>query len=115
MVLRNKDMHAFDDFKTMKIMYRAGDVAVYRAYCERATQLCSLGAGGTIYPASRPAGVTTRSPRMVTECLLTRSMSNVFSISWYVPVCVHCIYSQSVSCRRALSRFSLSNCINVFV
>ena len=32
----------------------------------------SLGGGGTIYPDSSPAGVTTRSPRMVTECLLTR-------------------------------------------
>ena len=33
-----------------------------------------LEGGGTIYPGSRPAAVTTRSPRMVTECLLTRSM-----------------------------------------
>ena len=30
--------------------------------------------GGTICPGSRPAGVTTRCPRIVTECLLTRSM-----------------------------------------
>ena len=32
------------------------------------------GGGGTIYPGSRPADVTTRSPRMVAECLHTRSM-----------------------------------------
>ena len=34
-----------------------------------------------------------------------------FIISWYVPVYVHCIYSQSISCRPSLSLFSLSNCI----
>ena len=75
MVLRYKDIHAFDNYKTIEIiysMYRAGEVSVHRACCERATQPYSL--GGTIYPGSRPAGITTRSPRMVTECLLTRSM-----------------------------------------
>ena len=59
---------------------------------------------------SRPAGVTTRCARMVTECLLTRSMlikMYKFTISGYVPVYVHCIYSQSISCRRSLSLFSL--------
>ena len=55
-------------------MYRAAEVSMHRACCERATQRYSLGGGRTIYPGSRPAGVTTRSPRMVTECLLTRSM-----------------------------------------
>ena len=77
MVLKYKDMHAFDNYKTMKIIYsmhRAGEVSVHRACCERATQPYSIGRGGTIYPGSRPAGVTTRSPRMVTEFLLTRSM-----------------------------------------
>ena len=76
MVLRYKNIHAFDNNKTMKIiysMYRAGEVSVHRACCERATQPYSLG-GGTICPVSRPAGFTTRCPRMVTECLLTRSM-----------------------------------------
>ena len=56
------------------------------------------------------AGVTTRCPRMVTECLLTRSMlikMYQFTISGYMPVYVHCIYSQSMSCRRSLSLFSL--------
>ena len=51
MVLRYKDIHAFDNSKTMKIiysMYRAGEVSVHRACCERATQHYSLGGGGTI-------------------------------------------------------------------
>ena len=79
MVLRYKDIHAFDNYivLTMNIIYsiyRAGEVSIHRACCERATQPYSLGGGGTIYPGSRPAGVTIRSPRMVTECLLTRSM-----------------------------------------
>ena len=93
-------------------MYRAGEVSEHRACCERATQPYSLGGGGTICPGSRPAGVTsnTRCPRMVTECLLTRSMlikMYKFTISGYVPVYVHCIYSQTISCRRSLSLFSL--------
>ena len=73
-------LYAFDNNKTMKIiysMYRAGEASVHRAYCERATEPYSLGGGDTIYPGSRPAGVTTRCPRMVTECLLTRSMLKV--------------------------------------
>ena len=121
MVLRYKDIHAYDNNKTMKIiysMYRAGEVSVHRACCERATHPYLLGGGGTIYSGSRPAGVTQCSPRMVIECLLTRWMLikiYKFAISWYVPVYVPCIYSQSISCRRSLSLFSLSNCINVFV
>ena len=77
MVLRYKDIDAFDNNKTMKIvysMYRAGEVSVHRACCERATQPYSLVGGGTIYPCSRQAGVPTRCPRMVTESLLTRSI-----------------------------------------
>ena len=68
MVLNYKDIH--DNYKTMKIiysMYTAGEVSVNRACCERATRPYSLEGGGTIYPGSRPAGVTTRSPRMVPE------------------------------------------------
>ena len=112
MVLRYKNIHAFDNNKTMKIiygMYRAGEVSVHRACCERATQPYSLGGGGTICPVSRPAGFTTRCPRMVTECLLTRSVlikMYKFTISGYVPVYVHCIDSQSISYRRSLSLFS---------
>ena len=100
MVPRYKNIHAFDNNKTMKIiysMYRAGEVSVHRACCERATQPYSLGGGGTICPVSRPAGFTTRCPRMVTECLLTRSMlikMYKFTISGYVPVYVHYIDSQ---------------------
>ena len=82
MVLKYKNIHAFGNYKTMKIiysMYRAGEVSIHRACCERATQTYSLGVGagpggGTIYPGLRTAGVTTRSQRMVTNCLLTRSM-----------------------------------------
>ena len=115
MVLRYKDIHAFDNNKTMKIiysMYRACEVSVHRACCERATQPYPLGGGGTIYPGSRPAGVTTCCPRMVTECLLIRSMLMYkFTISGYVPVYVHCIYSQSISCRRSLCLFSLWFCL----
>ena len=113
MFLRYKNIHAFDNKETMKIIYiiyRAGEVSVHRAWCERATQPYSLRGGGMIYPGSRPADVTTRSPRMVTECLLTRSMlikMYKFTISGYVPVYVHCIYSQSISCSHSLSQFSL--------
>ena len=79
MVLRYKDIHTFDNYivLTMNIiysMYRAGEVSIHRTCCERASQPYSLGGGGTIYPGSRPAGVTIRSPRMVTECLHTRLM-----------------------------------------
>ena len=115
MVLKYKDMHAFDNYKTMKIIYsiyRAGEVSVHRACCERATQPYSLGWGGTIYPGSRPAGVTTRSPRMVTECLVTRSML----IKMYLPLhgmCRICtLYLQSVGFMQMLTQ---SICINVFV
>ena len=97
-------------FGTIYSMYRAGEVSVHRACCERATQPYTLGGGGTICPSSRSVGVTTRCPRIVTKCLLTRSMfikMYKFNISGYVPVYVHCIYSQSVSCRRSLSLFSL--------
>ena len=96
--------------KIIYSMYRAGEVSVHRACCERATQPYSLEGGGTICSGSRPAGATTRCPRMVTECILTRSMlikMYKFTISGYVPVYVHCIYSQSISCRRSLSLFSL--------
>ena len=53
-VFRYKDIQAFDNNKSMKIiysMYRAGEVSVHRACCERATQPYSLGGGG--YDLSR--------------------------------------------------------------
>ena len=85
-------IRTFDNNKTMKIiysMYRAGEVSVHRACCERATQPYLLGGRGTTYPGSRQADVTTCSPRMVTECFLTRSMLikiYKYTTSWYVPV-----------------------------
>ena len=60
--------------KIIYSMYRADESSVHRAFCERATQHYSLGGGATIYTGSRPAGVTTRSPRTATECFLTRSI-----------------------------------------
>ena len=54
----------------------------------RATQPYSLGGGGTIYPGSRLAGVTTRSPRIITESLLTLSML----IKIYLPLHGMCLY-----------------------
>ena len=107
MVLKYKDMHAFDNYKTMNIIYsmcRAGEVSVHRACCERATKPYSFGGGGTIYPGSRPAGVTTRSPRMVTECLLTRSVL----IKMYLPLHCMCrictLYLQSVNFMQMLTQ-----------
>ena len=46
-------------------MYRAGEVSVHRACCERATQSYSRGGGegGTICPGSSPAGA----PHVVRE------------------------------------------------
>ena len=119
MVLKYKDMHAFDNYKTMKIIYsmnRAGEASIHRACCERATQPYSLGGGGTIYPGSRPAGVTTRSPRMVTECLLTRSVL----IKMYVPLHGMCrIHTLNLWSVNFIQMFTQSiwssNCINVFV
>ena len=66
MVLRYKNIRAFDNNKTMKIIYsryRAGEVSVHRACCERATQPYSLGGGGTICPVSRPARTKERKNR----------------------------------------------------
>ena len=58
--------------------------------------------GGEIHlSSSRPAADTTRSPRMVSECLLARSMLKCITILWYVHVYVHYIYSQSIPCRRS--------------
>ena len=117
MVLKYKDRHAFDNYKTVKIiysMYRAGEVSVHGTCCERATRPYSLGGGGTIYPSSRPADVTTRSPRMATECLLTRSML----IKVYLPLhgmCHICtLYLQSVNFMQMLTQsiwsFKLHKC-----
>ena len=113
MVLRYKDIYAFDNIKIMKTiysMYKAGEVSVLRAGYP--TILAWRGR----YDLSRPmtSRCYTRCPRMVTEYLLTLSMlmkMYKFTISGYVPVYVHCIYSQSISCRRSLSLFSLWFCL----
>ena len=58
------------------IIYRAGEVSVHQACFQRATQPYSLGEGVGVrfVQAQDQQAVTTRSPRIVTECLLTRSM-----------------------------------------
>ena len=73
--------------------------------------------GGMIYPGSRPAGVITRSPRMVAECSLTRSM---FKMYYHFMECACiCTILFTVSQFHAdvylVYLFSLSNCIHVFV
>ena len=91
MVLKYKDIHAFDNYETLRIiysMYRAVEVSLHRTCCERVTQPYSLGGGSTIYPGTSLAGVTTHSLRMVTECLLTRSML----IKMYLPLHGMCLY-----------------------
>ena len=77
-----------DRTKIIYSMYRAGEVSVHLACCEQATQSYSLGRGGTIYPGSRPADVTTRSPRMVAACLLTRSMLIKMYYHFMVCACI---------------------------
>ena len=107
MVFRYKDIHAFDNSKTMEIIYSMTE-QVRSPYIEHAASGLpnptrfgggwGAGVGGTICPGSRPSGVTTRCPRIQTECFLTRSMlikMYKFTISGYVPVYVS--YLQSVS------------------
>ena len=110
--------HAFVNYKTMKLifsMYRAGEASVHQACYKRATQPYSLGQGAMIYPGSSPAGVTTRSPRMVTECLFTRSML----IKMNLPLHGMCLYMYNVFTISQFHAdahsicFSLSNCTNV--
>ena len=80
-------------------MYRTGEVSVHRACCEPAAQPYSLG-------GSRPAGVTSLSPRMVTECLFPRSML----IKMYLPfhgMCICALYLQSVNLMQMFTRVYL--------
>ena len=67
-------------------MYRAGEVSVHRACCEPATQLYSFGGEVRFDQAQDQQMVTTRRPRIVTECLLTRSM--------LIKMYVYAIYSR---------------------
>ena len=64
---------------------------LYRACCKRATQPYSLGGGGTIYPGSRPAGVTTRIPRMETR-VFTHSLDVNQNVLPFHGICM-CMYN----------------------
>ena len=75
-----------------------------------------LEGGGTIYQGSRPANVTTRSPKMEAKCLLTRSMLIKMYYHFMVCACIcTIIFTVSQFHVDVYSLFSLSNCINVFV
>ena len=70
-------------------MYRASEVSVHRTCCERATKPYSPGGGGggvRFEQAQDQHVVTTRSPQIVTKCLLTRSM--------LIKMYVYAIYSR---------------------
>ena len=48
---KDKGMHAFDNYKTIKIIYsiyRAGEVSIHRACCKLATQPYSFGGWGGV-------------------------------------------------------------------
>ena len=93
-------------------MYRTGEVSVHRACCERATQPYSLRVGVQFIQAQDQQLL--RSPRMITECLLTRSIL----IKMYLPlhgICRICIlYLQSVNFMQMLTQsiwsFKLHKC-----
>ena len=65
-----------------------------------------------IYPGSRPAGVTTRSLRMVTDCLLTRSM--LIKMYYHFMVCA-CICKIVFTVGQFLADVYLVYLVNVFV
>ena len=93
MVLRYKDIHAFDNYwqNLNYLQYVQSRLGLRTPSMLRAGYPpYSLGGGDTIYPGSRPADVTTRSPRMVAECLLTRSM--LIKMYYHFIVCA-CIYT----------------------
>ena len=95
------------EMKIIYSMYRADEVSVHRACCERATQHYSLGEEASIYPGSRPAGVTARYPRMVTECLRTRSMLIRMYYRFMVCACT-CTIVFTVSC---LKKYLVDECL----
>ena len=78
-------------------MYRAGEVSVHRVCCERATQHYSIGGGGggvRFVQAQDQQVVTTRSPRIITECLLTRSMLiKMYAHAIYILFCKETVLS----------------------
>ena len=100
-----------DRNKIIFSMYRACEVSVHRACCEQAPWR------GTSYTGSRAAGVTTRSPKMVTECLLTRSMFIKMNYHFMVCACACiCTVVFTVSQRPAATKayFILFFLIGIF-
>ena len=74
-VLRYKDIHAFDYNNENYLQYVKSRGGVRTSSMLRAGYPTLLAWRGRCnYPGSRPAGVTTRCPILVTECLLTRSI-----------------------------------------
>ena len=90
MVLRYKDIHVFDKLLIELKLFTACTERVRFPYTEHAASGLSnhTNLGGTIYPGSRPADVTTRSPRMVAECLLTRSLLIKMYYHFVVCACI---------------------------
>ena len=89
MIIGYKDIHTFDRNENylQYVQSRCGlrTPSMLRAGC---LTLLPWRGGGTICPGSRPAGVTARIPRMVTECLLTRSMLIKIHYRFMVCACV---------------------------
>ena len=77
MVLNHKDRHVIDNWTNINIysIYRAGEVSILRTpSMQRAGYpTYSVGGGGTICSGSRPADGYHTYPRIITECLSTRS------------------------------------------
>ena len=65
-------------------MYRADEFSEHRACCQRATQPTHLEGEVRFDQAQDQQAVTTRSPRIVTECLLTRSMLIKMNVDAYI-------------------------------
>ena len=111
MVLRYHNIHAFDNNKTMKIiysMYRAGEVSVHRACCEGLPNPTRL-EGEVRFVQSQDQPVLPHVVREWKQSVYSLASMLIkmykFTISGYVPVYVHCIDSQSISYRRSLSLF----------
>ena len=85
MVLSYKGKNVIDSWTDLIIygMYRAGEVSVHRACCERATQpyFVGGGGGGLRFIQAQEQVVTTRSPRIITE----------FTYSMLIKMYVHAI------------------------
>ena len=96
-----------DRTKIIYSMYRAGEVSVHRACSERATQPLE---GEIRIIQAQYQQMSENGSRVFTHSLDVLPFHGMCMYNMY-----NCIYSQSNSCRRFLSLFSLSSCINVFV